>query len=158
MESHNIDRISVFGYELCSVCQTPVVMEVSARTGGRCTKCWASTTVDRTKVLEVVGLGRRARVTVGASTAKKDKPPANTKKLAERCKHKALRRLRALFPDLYDVLLAEERAKHGLEPWPIERAAVTTDGLDAEATLAFAEVYHALSERGVDVDGLVAGT
>lgn len=35
---------------------------------------------------------------------------------------RAMRRLRELYPDVYEVLLADERAEAGLEPWTIERA------------------------------------
>ena len=63
-------------------------------------------------------------------------------------------RLRTVFPDLYDVFYAEERARLGLDPWTVD--AMLSDGPDpgCQQTMDFARVYHSLTEHGVDVNGL----
>lgn len=65
-----------------------------------------------------------------------------------------MKRLRAIFGDFYDMLLAEERAAVGLDPWPIETVVGANPGLGAEETVDFAAVYHALDEHGVTADGI----
>lgn len=62
-----------------------------------------------------------------------------------------MRRLRAIFPDLYDILLAEERAAAGLDPWPLGTALATGPDPDGSQTERFAILYHALQDRGVNV-------
>lgn len=56
-----------------------------------------------------------------------------------------MRRLRQLFPELYDTLVAEERARRGLEPWP------TATALQAHQPDDFAEVYDALVSEGIQL-------
>jgi hypothetical protein len=85
------------------------------------------------------------------SRAKGDK---STKRLTEHARLRALKRLRAVFPDLYDVFYAEERARVGLEPWTIDMAVGPTADTGCNETLDFARVYHALDQHGVDVHGL----
>lgn len=55
-----------------------------------------------------------------------------------------------MFRDLYDIILAEERAAEGLDPWPIDMAVRYGPDPGAEQTLAFARAYHLLDENGVD--------
>jgi glutamine synthetase adenylyltransferase len=42
-----------------------------------------------------------------------------------RARGRAQRRLKNLFPEIFDLILAEERAKEGLAPFPLQRAAST---------------------------------
>ncbi len=61
-----------------------------------------------------------------------------TRKSAERARISASRRLREHFPDLYQAILAQERVREGLEPFPLESAAakVAWDGLEADVRAA----------------------
>jgi hypothetical protein len=51
-------------------------------------------------------------------------------------------------PDLYDQLLAQERAKLGLEPWPIEIALRAGEDPDASKTLAALDGYDPAPTNG----------
>lgn len=95
--------------------------------------------------IEVVGRGYKIRV-----------PPRKTRRgardvnhhVVEKAKGRALKRLKAIFPDLYDTLVAEERARDGLRPWPTYSAVRHHGDPDCSETIKFAEVYHALESRG----------
>lgn len=98
--------------------------------------------------IEVVGRGFRVRVPLRKPKRQKRpaiKHPDHHK--AERAKANALKRLKAIFPDLYDTLVAEERSRLGLAPWPTETAVRYGWDPDSSETLRFAAVYHALEER-----------
>jgi hypothetical protein len=135
------------GYEVCPGCDSPVVAEISVKTGGRCIDCYLEN-LGKLKVLEVQHLGRRQSAPVVITKRHKRKVKD---KRAEKAKLRALKRMRAIVPALYDVLLAEERVKEGLEPFTVH-AMSGNDVLDAQETLAFAEVYDALVEQGVPFD------
>lgn len=74
---------------------------------------------------------------------------AHTKRLGAKAKRAARKRLAAMFPDVYDMLLAEERGLLGLEPWPAEIA--LRSGGDPIVELGFAEMLTELDARGVTV-------
>ena len=84
------------------------------------------------------------------SRSKGDK---GTKTAVQQAKVRARKRLQALFPDLFDIFYAEERARVGLDPWPIELALRRGPDPDCQQTMGFAHVYHALEEYGVETDG-----
>ncbi len=101
--------------------------------------------------MEIVG--RNLRVTVPAQLptseaelrkraakrkARKTPETRHNEKLREAAKQAAFKRLRDLFPELFEVLVADERAKRGLKPWTI--TAALTPGT-AETTLTFLEDY-----------------
>jgi len=65
-----------------------------------------------------------------------------------------MKRLKLMFPEIYDILLAEERAKEGLVGWTVEHAVDQAAHEPSEATLDFVNVYAALSQQGVDLHGL----
>jgi hypothetical protein len=91
-------------------------------------------------------LNRGVGVTISHKRRKRtkaEKGNRTTRLLAEAARVAAKQRLKEIFPELYQTLLAEERAKRGLEPWPIETAHVIDDDT-RRTTMDFAEVYAAL--------------
>lgn len=151
-------QIDLEGYRACrnQWCGELILVEIARRTGGLCPTCHRSHLGKQVAAVEAVSRGERMRVNVGkqpASTRNRAKGDYDTKRKTERAKTRALKRLRAVFPDMYDIFYAEERARAGLEPWSLEAAMASSSDPDGEQTLAFAQMYHALSEHGVDVDG-----
>jgi hypothetical protein len=136
----------VVGYDTCTLCPNLVLKEVARHTGGICSECFAGGAGPDMRHIEVVGRGYKIRV-----------PPRKTRRTThardvnhhavEKAKGRALKRLKAIFPDLYDTLLAEERARAGLNPWPTYAAVRHSGDPDCSKTIEFAEVYHAL-DRG----------
>jgi len=150
-------QIDLEGYRSCrnEWCGRLVLKEVAERTQGLCTDCFRTHLGDQMAEVEVVARGGRLSVkSTGQRRNQSSKGDRATKKRVEQAKRRALRRLRAVFPELFDVFYAEERARVGLEPWPIETVVQKRAPIDAQQTMDFARVYHALTEHGVDVDGL----
>lgn len=58
-----------------------------------------------------------------------------------------MRRLRAFCPELYDLLLADERQKRGLEPVTPEMGLRAGSGLEAWETMDATAFYHALARQ-----------
>lgn len=148
--------MTALGYSVCVRCNQPELSEVTRVTDGLCARCWHDHVAAPTKVIEVMVSGERMAV----NTAKRRKRRPNrgrpeTKAAAAAAKRRAMRRLRAAFPDFYDMLVAEERARAGLVPYPWQRLLSTGSG--ASETFDFAATYHALAEAGVDLDTQDAG-
>jgi hypothetical protein len=72
---------------------------------------------------------------------------------SEAAKRAAMRRLRAFCPELYDLLLADERQKRGLDPVPVEIAIRPGSGLEAWETMSATAFYHALARQENPNDG-----
>jgi hypothetical protein len=154
----NGSQIDLAGYRSCrnQWCESLILLEVAERTRGLCVPCWRTHLGAQVAHVEVVSRGERLKVSVnkrrrGPRTGKGDR---DTHRKADKAKVRAMRRLRAVFPDLYDVFYAEERARVGLDPWTVDSVINEPPEMRAEQTLAFAEVYARLHEHGVDVDGL----
>jgi hypothetical protein len=114
------------GYVLCEECGTQTLQEVARVTGGLCGDCARKLSGPRVREAEVLIEG--ARVTVPLSGPRKrygSRGNPKTRRKVERAKRHALRRLRWLYPGEYDVLLAEERRKAGLDPYPTDRVVRT---------------------------------
>jgi hypothetical protein len=158
-ESASYDSPPV-GYTACriEVCGKWHLTAISNRTGGVCEDCHFAGLGAQFRRMEIVSLGRRTEVKANKNRRPNRKRPGRDSKpgrnLAHTAERRALKRLRRLFPELYDVLYAEERASVGLEPWPLDRALHHTAGdLDASSALAFARLGHELDAVGVSVDG-----
>lgn len=120
----------IFGYTTCSnpTCNGAVLPEIAYATGGLCTPCWDEASGDRRRTLDVMIDGRTAKMAAKpAKTAfnrrRNVKRRGNAayqakKALAKLVKARAQRRLALLHPDEYLILLADERSKAGLDPWP----------------------------------------
>lgn len=149
-------QIDLEGYRSCrnEWCGQLVLVEIAERTQGLCTPCFRTHLGDSIAEVEVVSRGDRVSVRTGGrrrdQTAKGDQ---QTKRMTEKARVRALKRLRGVFPDLYDVFYAEERARVGLDPWTIDSIIQEPSAMDAQQTMDFARVYHRLTEHGVDVDG-----
>ena len=150
-------QIDLEGYRSCrnQECVNLVLTPITHRTGGLCVDCYRSHLGAQVAELEVINRGERITLTLNHNRRKRTDSRGNlhTKRLTERARLKALKRLRAVFPDLYDVFYAEERARLGLEAWTLESSLPAPAEIDAQQTLDFARVYSQLTEHGVDVDG-----
>jgi hypothetical protein len=143
--------VRVLGYTPCARCNQPTLDEIARVTKGLCAECHRARTAPATTLIEVMVAGERMKV----NTAPRRKRRTNrgrreTRAAAAQAKRRAMRRLRAAFPDFYDMLVAEERARAGLDPYPLGR--LVAQGPGASQTLDFAATYHALAEHGVDLD------
>lgn len=146
----------VVGYVTCLVCQDQLVITpVAGRTGGLCLDCFRARGNKPLRVIEIEARGTRIPIPLGRPQRVRKKvktPEAKARdRVVDKCKERAMKRLRAVFPDLYDILLAEERAAAGLDPWPLGTALRSGPDPDGSQTADFAAIYHALQDRGVDV-------
>lgn len=127
-----------------------MLRETARHTGGVCDECFAGGKGPDLRRIEVVGRGYRIRVPLRRPRLKRPQPRDPNHHEAEKAKAAAAKRLKAIFPDLYDTLVAEERAKRGLKPWSTYAAVRYGWDPDSSQTIRFAEVYHALDRRGDD--------
>lgn len=84
-------------------------------------------------------------------TKKANKGNRATRQAADHATRSAAKRLQGLFPDLFDILIAEERQRRGLEPFPFDRAIQAPDAMTPSEIIDFARVFDALDEAGVEV-------
>jgi hypothetical protein len=122
--------VLIEGYVVCDRGHEPrpVRAEVARVTGGICDECFSAEFRRKAATIELVMNGRRFRVPERRGPRGKHRRKVLTegrierKKLAAKARENARKRLSTIFGDLYDVLLAEERGKLGLNPWPVEIA------------------------------------
>lgn len=155
--SHNPNdtQIEVLGYESCknTWCNEIVIKEVAKRTKGFCSDCWKDVFNANIAEIEVRARAERVKMRIkGNGKPNRKKGNRERQKAVEKARLRAMKRLRAVFPDLYDIFLAEERARAGLDPWPMEMALKPSEDEDGSKTVDFAEVYHHLQQAGVEFD------
>lgn len=146
-------QIDLAGYRTCknSWCSELILKEIASRTDGYCTACFRDVFDGRTREVEIRSRGQRMVANRNVNrTRVANKGNRWTSKQAEKANHRALKRLRMMFPDLYDVLRAEERARVGLEPWPLEHVVEENTGVSLDDSIDFARVLAALDAAGVD--------
>ncbi len=155
-------QVEIFGYRACQRCNDHVVMEVWVVTGGFCSSCWRE--LEAPLFAKVDALVERRITPIGPSEARRranrkredrrrDKPEHKAhRQLRWRVKYAAMRRLRALHPEDYTVLLAEERAKAGLDPWPVSLAVEGHIASEALMTLREPVTYHPDDGEPEDVE------
>lgn len=86
--------------------------------------CFSNTRFKTVRQVEVLNRGRKMNVRTRDDRPKKKKykPQSAASKerhsASELARRRAMRRLRALYPEMYAVLYAQERAKAGLTPVP----------------------------------------
>lgn len=151
--------MTVMGYVVCE-CGAPVLDAVAWKTQGKCADCHRALFNQLVGVMEIVG--RNMRVSVpselpkseaaqrrAAAKRKARKTPESraNEKLREAAKQAAFKRMRDLFPELFEVLVADERAKRGLKAWTLNAA--LTPGT-VERTLRLLDEYSA--ERDTPAD------
>lgn len=149
--------LTVAGYTVCKSpgCGAFVLNEVAYKTLGHCGPCFRvnANTILEAAITVVAGCEKLVLRTNSSNRSPGDR--AQRRRAKKRAKttakakqqHKKVavarlaadRRLRALFPELWEVLLADERAKVGLNDWTIDRA--LTPGT-AERSLDFVKAYH----------------
>lgn len=156
MDGHDL---TVAGYTVCRTpdCGALVLDEVAYKTRGHCAPCFrANANIILDAAITVVA-GREKLVLKTRQGNKTDGERAQRKRAkkrakataAERAKRKKVamariaadRRLRRLFPELWEILLADERAKLGLNAWTIDRT--LTPG-EATSSLEFLAKYRRL--------------
>ena len=146
-EVHDVE-----GYVLCGTGEhTWVLAEVARRTGGLCSDCFIAQGSKRRDRIELVGGGARLEIPARPRRKRDRHRDREHDKLVEKCRERAKGRLASIFPDLYDILLAEERAAAGLEPWPVDMAVRAQDDPDGEVATQFAELALELDKIGAHV-------
>lgn len=128
-----------------------MIREVAGKTGGVCSGCWKGGAGPDLRTIELVGRGIRLTTRLRSRPGRvKSGGKSPSDRQLERIKRASQKRLSWIFRDLYDIILAEERAAAGLDPWPVDMAVRHGPDPGAEQTLAFARAYHLLDENGVD--------
>lgn len=147
--------MDIEGYRQCgnSSCGNMVLDFTAWQTGGVCFDCFVNGDLARFREVEIVQRATRHTIDAGGANAPKHRRTDRKSKRrsqtgrpvqADLARMRALRRMRHLFPDVFDILYAEERWKAGLQPKPhperdhLKRA--------VETYTAFA-AYHAASDR-----------
>jgi hypothetical protein len=151
--SEHGSQLEVAGYRTCrnEWCGELMLREIAERTKGFCPTCFRELANGQITEVEVRNRGQRMTTPVRMkSQPAKNKGNRQTSRRAHKANVRAMKRLAMLFPDLYDILRAEERARDGLDPWPVETVVKKNDGPDADASIGFARLLAALDERGVD--------
>lgn len=138
---------AVEGYVLCPRPHDQprlVREEVANCTGGVCLECFHN---EGAKLIHKIELVRRGQRLVVPKRAKPDRrkrhrPERNARKnLNAKARERARKRLSEIYPNIYNVLLAEEREALGLAPWP---EAIAVRGSDPTA-----EILEAAKEAGL---------
>jgi hypothetical protein len=157
--------MKVLGFTTCLHCGIAVIEETAWKSGGLCPKCFRAEMELRTQPIEVTHRKARITTTLGHSPSERARRARKNRRKHERrihdpelrarrrkvarAKERALRRLRMLYPEAYDLLLAEERARDGLDPWPNHQSRLLgVSGADAFQTLPTTAAYHAHERYG----------
>jgi hypothetical protein len=147
--------MDIEGYRLCgnSTCGNHVLDTTAWQTGGVCFDCFVAGDMARFRQVEIIQRATRHTLDAGpANVPAKRRPGGKSKRRsqtgnpvrADLARMRALRRMRHLFPAVFDILYAEERWKAGLEPRPHPEHDHLKKAV--ETYTAFA-AYHAASDR-----------
>lgn len=112
------------GYKLCRCgCGVQVLEHVFHLTGGLSFECFLAEKMVRLHEIEILNRGKRTPLPlpftpreVKEKTRVHKNPKHNHK--VDRAKRRASRRLKMIYPEMFDILYAEERVKIGLPPVP----------------------------------------
>lgn len=112
-----VPKVPIEGYVRCR-CGELALEHVAWMTGGVCFQCFLAGNYGAVKQIEVAVRMRRVSIPIPRRPKDKNssKGSADTRRIVDACKEKALRRVKHLFPDMYDLLYNEERVKAGLMP------------------------------------------
>jgi hypothetical protein len=143
--------MDIEGYRECGndACGNMVLDFTAWQTGGVCFDCFINGDMARVREIEVIERATRHKIDAGPANAKrspgkaKRKPTENVRQ-ADLARLRAARRLSRLFPEVFDILYAEERWKAGLQPKPHPHKNHLKNAV--ETYVAFA-AYHAASDR-----------
>jgi hypothetical protein len=153
----------VVGFTGCRSCGTLVLNEASYATSGRCVECWLAESADERDMVEVLIEGRVAKLTTKNSNRAKNRYKERRRKTnpAYSARHNAViaarrraaRRLGVLHRKEYLELLAVERAKVGMDPWPAVLAVEYRQLCEAEdTTMSRPATYDPPDGQAQDVD------
>lgn len=138
------------GYKLCP-CGEWVRDEVACRTENHCVPCYLRDIQPRLGKLELVGEGMRVLIPRSERPKQRKRKRRESEQrthrrgLARAARQSAHQRLALMVPDLYDLVLADERSKRGLDPFPVQ---IAIRGRDPQADLAYAERLASITDRG----------
>jgi hypothetical protein len=139
---------AVLGYDACRRCPEHWVEHAFwVRTGGLCEECFVVNNREPLRQLEIVSRAGVVAMPIGRKKRYKQRKTRREKD-AEKAKLAAMRRLAAIFPDFYAMLLAEERVERDLSPRPKNAAPLGHEDPTGEQTRAFLDVYHRLEAMG----------
>lgn len=130
------------GYRLCRRCnQEWVVAEVARRTGYLCEQC-IDLAIGSLREVEL-RMGRGSSVKVRRRQCDGSRGSEVTRRDSEKAREAARRRLARIMPALYEILVADERRRRGLEAWPVEMATprMNPDDFDQELRLATSRLF-----------------
>lgn len=126
----HMEAPNIAGYGLCRCGQLHPTIALS-RSGGTCPDC-EHMLFDRVERIQVVDGDQRYLIPVGRNRPRNRGNESTRHRNATRAaRAAAMRRLKNLCGDLFRVLYAQERAKRGLEAFPIEGPPLTADAADA---------------------------
>lgn len=156
-------NVSVAGYTACDQCATFVLDVIAFKTRGLCAECFrrqANAIIDpvmvivdgRERLVLRTDVSRRkpgARAQRARARRRKRQEPdekARRKEVAA-CADRARRRLQRLFPEMWEILLADERAKAGLNAFTIDRC-LRGEPLDGpSSSLELLAIYHHIEQQ-----------
>lgn len=108
--------MEIAGYRTCK-CGEKVLEIVAWQTGGVCMECFVAGETVRMAEVEIAVRGGKTLLKLDRRRNHgKSKGRPETRRKVEHARTRAMRRLRHLYPDVFDVLYAEERHKVGLPP------------------------------------------
>jgi hypothetical protein len=109
------DGFTVVGYTICRSCDQHFVDDGKHT---RCPRCIRAEVVvgEAEAVTRAAARPPAKRPTRGRRPRKLDVAQKDQKKKWNRARSRALTRLRQIYPEVYEVLLAEEKAALGLDP------------------------------------------
>lgn len=140
--------MEIEGYRKCAKCGQPVLDYVAWQTGGVCfDPCFVNGDLARFREVELIQRATVVKVKRPPSTSKKKnhaKPHAKSDYISHLARERALRRLPYLFPDVFALLLTEERHKAGMGPKPTRVKDALKTAVDDYA--AFVAYHHANKE------------
>ena len=145
-----VQVMEIEGYRRCSQCDKPVLDYVAYLTRGVCfDPCFLKGDMQRFRELEIVARGNVVTQRFGAAESparRKTKRAAQQNRQPKRdlARLRACRRVAALFPDIFALLLADERHKAGIGP-----KVSNVEGQLARAVETYTAIaaYHAEIDR-----------
>jgi hypothetical protein len=118
--------MEVLGYGICDACGRAETVATLTVTGGRCQQCGLATVPERKIRLGGADLPVK-RVPRVVRKGFRTRNELKRKSVLEKAKRRAMKRLRDQYPEEYLGFLADERAKLGMDPYPLQWAIKTSD-------------------------------
>jgi hypothetical protein len=153
---------AVLGYRRCIQvgCENYLLEEVAYATAGLCSACWLSLPSEDRKMVEIKLERQTARLSTHVKRTthnrlreerrKRDPGYQHKKGQIVQAKRAAARRLAVKYRAEYLELLAQERGRRGLDPWPAILALEYAKLRDT--TISSAETYAADDAQAEDLD------